>query len=211
MTRDQRGGIIFRLLGLLGFVALLMILYLLRHPLMRVAGGFLVVEDRIDHADAIIVIGDDDFVGDRAFRAADLFRGGWAPLVVASGRKLRPYAGISELIAHDLTSDGVPTAVVIRFDHAASNTLEEATALRGLIAERHWNRVLLVTSNYHTRRARYIFRKVLPAQVALSVAAARDSAYDPASWWQSREGVKLFFLESVSYVVAHWELRRPVT
>ena len=42
MIRNQRGGIIFRLLGLLGFVAFLALLYLVRHPLMRVAGGFLV-------------------------------------------------------------------------------------------------------------------------------------------------------------------------
>ncbi len=209
-VRGQRGGIIFKLLGFLTLIAFLALLYLVRHPLMRVAGDFWVVEDRVDHADVIIVIGDDNYSGDRAFRAADLFRAGWAPLVVASGRKLRPYAGISELIAHDLTSDGVPSADVVRFDNAAADTLDEALALRRFIAEKHWNRVLLVTSNYHTRRARYIFREVLPAQVSLSVAAARDSAYDPATWWQSRAGLKIFFLESVGYCVARWELRHPV-
>lgn len=209
--RGQRGGIIFKLIGFLGLFAFLAVLYLVRHPVMRLAGGFWVVEDRVDHADVILVIGDDDYVGDRAFRAADLFRAGWAPVVVASGRKLRPYAGISELIAYDLTSDGVPATSVLRFDHAAADTLGEAVALRRFVAEKHWSRVLLVTSNYHTRRARYIFRKVFPAQITLSVAAARDSAYDPATWWQSRASLKIFFLESVSYCVAHWELRHPVT
>jgi uncharacterized SAM-binding protein YcdF (DUF218 family) len=64
-----------------------------------------------------------------------------------------------------------------------------------------------VTSNYHTRRARYICSRVLPAGTTLLVSAARDSDYDPDSWWQNREGGKMFFQEFVGLLVAMWELR----
>ena len=139
--------------------------------------------------------------------AAELFRDGMAPLVVASGRLLRSYAGIAELVARDLETRGVPTAAIVRFPQRAGNTREEAQVLRDLVTSRGWKRVLVVTSNYHTRRARYIFRKVLPPQVALLMISARDADYDPDHWWETRQGRKLFFLEAAGYLAAVWELR----
>jgi hypothetical protein len=67
-----------------------------------------------------------------------------------------------------------------------------------------------VTSNYQTRRAQYIFRKVLPANVSLEVVGAFDAEFEPDTWWQSRQGRKTFLLETMGYLVAVWELReRP--
>ena len=174
---------------------------------MRLAGNFWVVQDPLAHADAILMLSDDNYGGDRASRAAELYRSGWAPVVVASGRMLRPYAGISELMDRDLQNRGVPAGNVLRFPHNAANTREEAEALRGLVAQKGWHRVLLVTSNYHTRRASYIFHKVFPANVIVDAVAARDLEFDPDSWWESRQGTKLFFLETVGYCMAMWELR----
>ena len=210
MTHNQHGGIIFKFLFLFTFVLALTALYLVWHPLLRIAGDFWVVEDPLKHADVIMVIGDDDFAGSRASRAAELFHAGWAPRVVASGSKLRPYASAAEFIARDLENRGVPTAALLRFDHDAENTHDEALALRNLAAEENWRSILLVTSNYHTRRARYIFRKIFPARVVLAVVPAPDPAFDPGSWWTTRAGGKIFFLESVGYCVAWWELRRPL-
>ncbi len=185
MTGAQRGGIIFRLLSLIFLAALFFMLYLVRHPLLRLAGEWWVVSDPLQHADALIVLGDDNFSGDRAARAAELFQAGWAPQVVASGRMLRPYAGVAELIQHDLEGRGVPAAAIVTFAHHAENTLGEAQALRGLVAQRHWHRILVVTSNYHTRRARYIFRKVFPSDVEVLIESARDSDFVPYGWWRS--------------------------
>ena len=38
--------------------------------------------------------------------------------------------------------------------------------------------------------------------------AARDSAYDPDRWWQSREGIKIFVHEFGGMIVAFWEMNR---
>jgi uncharacterized SAM-binding protein YcdF (DUF218 family) len=206
MTKTQHGGIFFRLLALLLLAMLIGAVYLVRHPLLKLAGGWWVVEDRPERADAILVLGDDNFAGDRAARAAELFRDGMAPAVVASGRLLRSYAGIAELIDRDLQARGVPASAIVRFPQRAANTREEAQALRDLVKSRGWRRVLLVTSNYHTRRARYIFRKVFPAQVGVLTIAARDSDYDADRWWETRQGRKLFFLETAGYTEAVFEL-----
>ena len=207
MRSPQHGGIISKLILLLTLVALCGLLYLFRHPLLRAAGEYLVVEDPLRPADAIIVFGDDNYLGDRAARAAELYREGWAPRVVASGRQLRPYAGVSELIQQDLVGHGVPAAAVVRFPHTAASTREEAEALRRLVAERGWRRILVVTSSHHTRRARYICRRVFPPEVEVRLAAAGDSEYDPNHWWESRQGMKLFLIETVGMGAAMWELR----
>jgi uncharacterized SAM-binding protein YcdF (DUF218 family) len=210
MKRGQHGGIIFRLLALLMLCLFAGIIYLARTPLLRAAGGFWIVQDRMEPADVIIVIGDDDFTADRATEAAALFHGGWAPLIVASGRMLRPYSTIADLMTQDLESRGVPAKAIVRFSHRANNTVEEAKDLQVLIAQNGWRRILLVTSNYHTRRAQYIFRKVLPANLSLEVVGAFDAEFEPDTWWQSRQGRKTFLLETMGYLVAVWELReRP--
>lgn len=203
-----RGGIIFKLLGFLVFLACLAVLYLARDSLLAWAGNCWVESDSPRHADAIIVLGGDNLAGQRARRAADLYHDRWAPVVVASGRLLRPYFSIAELIERDLVSDGVPARAIVPFPEHATHTVTEALALRDLCRARGWRRVLVVTSNYHTRRARYIFRKLFPMSIEVLVIAAPDQDYNPDAWWHSREGVKIFFTESVGYAVAVWEVHR---
>jgi uncharacterized SAM-binding protein YcdF (DUF218 family) len=207
MTAGQRGGIIFRLLALMALCLFAGIIYLARHPLLQLAARFWIVQDRVTPADAIIVIGDDNFSAVRAEEAAALFKAGWAPLVVASGRMLRPYASLADLMAKDLESGGVPSSAVVLFSHRATDTREEAEALRVLVVQKGWRRILLVTSNYHTRRARYIFRKILPSNISLAVAGAADPQFNPSNWWESRQARKAFFLETMGYLEAIWELR----
>jgi|SRR5579862_1051979 len=206
--KGQRGGIIFRLLSLLAICAVVGVIYFAWHPLLRAAASFWIVQDRIEPADIIIVIGDDDFTADRAKEAAALFHAGWAPQILASGRMLRPYASIADYMARDLQSEGVPASAILRFSHRADNTREEAEGLGVLAEQKGWRRILLVTSNYHTRRARYIFRKVLPGNVRLEVASAPDSDFNPTAWWETRRARKIFFLETVAYLEAVWELNR---
>ncbi len=207
MSRGERGGVLFKLVALLCVVAFCGLIYLIRRPLLRFAGGFWVVEDPLERADALIILSDDNFYADRATRAVELYRQGLAPVVVASGRRLRPYAGIAELMEHDLFERGVPKQAILKVPHNTDNTHEEAVALRTLVEERRWRRVLIVTSNSHTRRARYVFRRVFPAAVSVRVASARDSDYDPDHWWETRKGQKRFFHEAVGILVAWWELR----
>jgi uncharacterized SAM-binding protein YcdF (DUF218 family) len=205
--RAQRGGIIFKLLLLCLFVAFLFALYLVRHPLMRLAGRAVIVNDDPRASDVIVLLGDDDYNGDRAARAAELIKQGWAPRVVASGRYLRPYISVAQLEQHDLVADGVPPSAVVTLSQQAQDTLEECTIIGHLLAEHGWKHVLLVTSNYHTRRADYICSRVLPPGTGLHVIAANDSDYNPNDWWDTRESTRLLFHEVTGLVISAWELR----
>jgi uncharacterized SAM-binding protein YcdF (DUF218 family) len=204
----ERGGILTKLLVLVCFIAFCGLLYLLRGPILTFAGEAWVVDESPEQAEALMVLSDDNFYADRATKAAELFREGKARVVVASGRRLRPSSGICELMEHDLIERGVPKDNILRVAHDADNTREEAEALLNVVTERKWRKVIVVTSNYHTRRARYIFRRVFPQQIEVSVSSARDGGFDPAHWWEKRKSTKELARELAGMVVAIWELRK---
>lgn len=203
--RRERGGIITTLVALLFLALLCAGIYLARHPLLRFAADELIVEDPLEKSDAIIVLSDDNFYADRVTRAAEVYRQGLAPLVVASGVRLRPYAGISELMTHDLVERGVPKEHILAFPQDADDTREEALALKTLVAQKNWKSVIVVTSNYHTRRARFIFRTIFPSEVRIEMASARDADFDPANWYEHRRARKRFAHEVAGLIAAHWE------
>ena len=203
---SERGGIVVNLIVLLGVVIFCIVLYLVRHPILRFMAEEWIVEDPLDKADALIVLGDDNFYADRATRGVQLFREGKASVVVASGRRLRPNAGIAELMEHDLVERGVPKDRVVRFVHDADGTVDEAQALSRLVKEKKWRKIIVVTSNYHTRRTRYIFRHVFPQGVEVRIASARDGDFDPEHWWEKRKSMKELTREFAGMVVTVWEL-----
>jgi uncharacterized SAM-binding protein YcdF (DUF218 family) len=207
VRNSERGGIFFRLMSLLVFALLLFVVYLVRRPILRALGDYWIVDDPASQADALIVLSDDDFIGSRAAKAADLYHEGGAPLIVASGRMMRPYAGVGELIQRDLTDRGVPTSAIQIYRHNARDTIDEAQTLRSLVVQKGWHHVVIVTSNYHTRRARYIFQKMFPLGVRVDVSAAKDPDFDVSDWWEHKSGIKAFLHELAGLAEAKWALR----
>src|SRR5438445_13792581 len=107
-----------------------------------------------------------------------------------SGSRLRTKSGIAELTEHNLSERGVPSDKIVRFAHDADSTLEEAQDLARLAKERKWRSVIVVTSNFHTRRTRYIFRRVFPKGMEVRVASARDGDFGPERWCDRRKPIK---------------------
>jgi len=97
---------------------------------------------------------------------------------------------------------GVPASAILQPPESVDNTGQEANMLRAMAQERHWRRVIVVTSKYHTRRAGFAFRRGLEGTGAVPIVrASRYDASDPAQWWRRRadfrfagsEWVKLLF------------------
>jgi len=201
----EQGGIVVNLIILLCFAVFCAVLYLARGPILRFVAESWIIEDPLGKADALVVLSDDNFYADRATRAAELLREGKAPLIVASGRRLRPNAGIAELMEHDLIERGVAKEKILRLPQDADSTKEEAEAVLKLAKEKKWRSLIVVTSNYHTRRARYIFRRIFPQGMEVSVASARDGDFDPQQWWTKRKSTKKLTHEFAGMIVAVWE------
>lgn len=182
-------------------------LYLARGPILRgVAHGW-IVDEPLEKAQAIVVLGGDSRAGDRVRYAVSLYKDGWAPRLVLSGAPIRTYFNETELMAREARELGVPADHLILAPTGASSTLEEALKLRPVLAEHNFRKVIVVTSNFHTRRAKQIFLGVYrPRGTIVRVSAAPDQGFDPAAWWRTREGRKLLFLELLKWSYTWWEL-----
>lgn len=103
-----------------------------------------------------------DLIGaaDRVWHAARLYQAGKAPFVIASGGTLPWKDGrFREASAMEtlLTSWGVPADSILK-ESSSANTYENATNTAEIVEERGFDRVLLVTSALHMRRALATFR-----------------------------------------------------
>ena len=74
------------------------------------------------------------------------------------------------------------------------STREETHDVERCLARELGTRILLVTSDYHTRRALSIFRRELHGKT-FSVAAAHDSEQFGTRWWAHRQWAKTWFDE----------------
>jgi hypothetical protein len=83
------------------------------------------------------------------------------------------------------------------------STKAEAHDVERCLASMKVNSILLVTSDYHTRRARDTFAHELRNR-QVSVAAASDPQQFGASWWEERQWAKMNLEEWTKFV--WWEV-----
>jgi uncharacterized SAM-binding protein YcdF (DUF218 family) len=105
------------------------------------------------HADALIVLGGGG--RERPERAAELFQGGAAPLIICSG------IGDDEINEAWLTNRGVPLTD-IRLEPNSRTTQENAKNSITLLHTLGAHRVIIVTTWYHSRRALACFEHYAP-------------------------------------------------
>jgi uncharacterized SAM-binding protein YcdF (DUF218 family) len=158
------------------------------------SGHLLIHADPLEKADAILVLGG-DWKGERVVEACRLMGQGISPVALVSGAMELYGQNEADLAIAYATRQGCPAGSLQPAYLKASSTVEEAEAFRPVVEKRQVHRLLIVTSNYHTARARRIFRHILPSSVEVRTWAVRDALFDPDSWWRSREGQKSAFYE----------------
>lgn len=78
------------------------------------------------------------------------------------------------------------------------STIEEALVVRHCLEEHGWRSIIVVTSNFHTRRAGMIWRRVLGGAhppFSMSVWGVDDGVFEPDGWWRNRLYAKTWLLE----------------
>jgi uncharacterized SAM-binding protein YcdF (DUF218 family) len=173
-------------------------------PLLRAAGRFLVENDPLRHADAIVVLAGS--YPDRIIEAVTLYREGWAPRLIlcreppnAGFRKLRSL-GVSVPQVFELNRSvaeqmGVPPQAIAVVDRPTTSTYGEAQVVLAEALQRGYRSLVVVTSKYHTARAGRIFRHLAGGRVAIVVRPARDDEFQPDGWWRHRLSARRVVIE----------------
>jgi uncharacterized SAM-binding protein YcdF (DUF218 family) len=179
--------------ALLVLGGLLLVAVVFHARILGAMGAYLVHADSPQKADVALVLAGDNS-GHRILTGAQLARDGYVPKVIVSG----PY-GVYGQYECDLAipfavKKGFPEAYFLHWEHKARSTLAEAQAVLPEVRRMGYKRVLLVTSDFHTRRAGKIFRSLAP-DLTILVVAAPDEYFTPDGWWHNREGQKTFLTE----------------
>jgi len=147
------------------------------------SGPFLVIAEEAQPADAIVVIGG-DHKPERVRRAVELDHQGLAPVVIVSGGTVvqegdewLPEAELMQRLALGMGLEQEAMILETRSLTTAQNAAfaEEICRAEGITS------VLLVTSAYHSRRARRVFRDEMEPDISVTVQPAAQD-FCPLCW-----------------------------
>ena len=80
--------------------------------------------------------------------------------------------------------------IVVEFDNGVTSTTDEAIALRSYINKTKIKKVIIVTSAFHSFRAKYIFKKVLDGiPVKIMFSPAPHWKFNETNWWKFEKGL----------------------
>jgi uncharacterized SAM-binding protein YcdF (DUF218 family) len=155
-------------------------------------GRWLVVEDPLEKANAIVVLS--GRIPMRALEAARLYQSGWAPQIwlthpnepTASLAALDIDApGEDALNAKILQHTGVSPADIHTLTPAISNTADELGAIAAEAEKQNASVVIIVTTKAHTRRVHALWKKYAISRARVIVRTPVDDSFDPVHWWRS--------------------------
>jgi uncharacterized SAM-binding protein YcdF (DUF218 family) len=192
-------------------VAVVLVLVLFTGALF--AGRVVTREDPLQHADAIYVLGG-SWV-ERWLEAADLYNEHYAPNIVISRGTVS--SGERELARRGVTLPnegeigrramidhlGIPATSVAVLTTDVDNTAQEAEAIKRVVADRHWQRLIVITDRASTRRAGFAMRRVLGPNVEIIMRAPRTDPFPPSGWWRRRADFRTVFYE-LPKLLAYW-------
>lgn len=170
-------------------------------------GRFLVRADAPAKAPVAVVLAGDNH-GLRMLRGAKLQRDGLVEKVLVSG-----VPGIYGLYESDLAvrfavARGYPEAGLEALHLDYKSTQEEAHVIVTELKRRGIRNVLVVTSDYHTRRAGWIWRHTAP-WMEIRMIEAEDKYFRRDHWWVDRESGKRVFDECAKLIAFTFDFFPP--
>ena len=163
-------------------------------------------------ADAIVVfaggVGESGQAGggyqERVKQAIDLYKSGYAPIVVLSSGFVYSFreAEVMRAVAVD---NGVPSGSIL-LEQKAANTHENVMFVKNILDDHHCTRVLLVSSPYHMRRALLTWHQVAPAIAVIPTPPPQSQFYEHsrgASFEQIR-GIVWEYVATIAYWRRGW-------
>jgi uncharacterized SAM-binding protein YcdF (DUF218 family) len=160
-------------------------------------GWYLAPRDELQKAEAIVAISGGDTKA-RTVTAAGLYNDKWASQLIVAGAAADPDSiSNADQMRHIAIEEGVPTTA-IRTETTSRDTKENAIKVAETFPEPP-ERIILVTSPYHQRRAFYQFEAAFPDTEIINY-PAYDKTWRRSLWWVTPDGWYLTLSESAKLV-----------
>lgn len=167
---------------------------------LKTLGGKLLVVDEPKTADLILVLSGERWV--RVQQAIRLLVEGWAPrIVITTDANWQIYSRSETQLAEEFVGSLPPAwgSATHVLPVAADSTSEEAAEIGKYMDAVGAHSALLVTSEYHTRRALSVFRRLLPEK-EFGISGAPDPVQFGMRWWRRRAWTKRALNEAIRLV-----------
>jgi uncharacterized SAM-binding protein YcdF (DUF218 family) len=169
-------------------------------------GYYLVVSDPLKRSDAIVALGGGD--PQRIIVATRLYQEKWAPIIIASGDLTPDYVEAlgekltyAELGAKLIIGKGVPPENVVIIKRGTS-TFEEAIGVKEYAQEKKFRQIIVVTSIYHTRRTRAVYRKIFGGSgIEVIIRPAEGGKFSTDRWWTREDDLVFVNSEWVKLIL----------
>ena len=171
-------------------------------PILTGAGQLLVDGDKLEKADAAVVLSGEQGNGLRVGAAVRLYKEGWVRRIVLSGAQMGYGRHESDFSLARALALGAPREALLPFPLSSRSTQEEAEYLLPRMEAAGIRSFYVVSSNFHTARARRIFLRTCNGRMRVLAFPAHDDTFQPDSWWQSELGILVFLLESLKQVTS---------
>ena len=208
----------FKRRSLLILFALIVIMILSFGPILRKIGSLIIVDDAPTDSDAIVVLNTGIEYYPRLIQAADIYRQGIVRKVVVNGNRktdtLRELEAKGfqrccpwyENTARILTLLEVRQEdIIIISAEDAYDTMTEAQAVGSELLRRKFKKVIVTTSKSHTRRARFIWRKMFEGELEVSMVSAKSDPYNPDNWWKDGRQIRWVLAEYGAWIYYGWK------
>ncbi|MFQ5902506.1 MAG: YdcF family protein [Candidatus Binatia bacterium] len=215
MGKAKHRGLVYTTAALLLIAALL---YFFLGPMLSAAGRFLVLDEAPVPSEAVVVLSTGIEYYPRLIEAAVLFREGYADKVAINGNRkseaLRdlerkgfvPCCLWYENSLRILSLLGVPRDRVITLSaEDAYDTVSEAEAIGRELIGAGITRIIIVTSKYHTRRARHIWERSFPNRFSIRTVGARTDPYSSSGWWREGRQIRWVLSEYGAWIYYYWK------
>lgn len=145
-------------------------------------GFFLSPQDKLSASDAIVVVSGGE-TNQRVAEGVKLYQDGWAPLMIMSGASRDAKDSNAAAMKRMAINSKVPANKIIT-EEKSMNTVENAEYVREIVTSNKFNKIILVTSPYHQRRAALVFAQALKGlPVSIINHSSLDSAWRKNGWW----------------------------
>ena len=168
-------------------------------------GNLLIVNDDLHKADVIVVFSGDN--GPRTEKGVELLKEGLGNYIILSGGVIYDDVTMAELMKNHALKLGVPENKIL-LDDKASTTHENAEFTKEIIEENNFKSVIVVTSEYHSRRAKLAMEKALEdtlvdgKPVEVMVANSAEEKFT-SKWWTSGNSVLIVISEYLK-LIGYW-------
>lgn len=183
------------------------VLVLAHRPLLVGFATSFRVDDPAPSDAIVLLLGGTDH---RPAKVAELYRRHLAQRVLMAGARPRPVLSRDETAENQkvMIRAGVPQEAIQILPGIATSTRDEALLVRDYVrSDPSIRRIVVVTSAFHTARARWIFRKVLrDSGVEVRTAAVDHPDFNETNWYTRDESLVVYFseaLKSVYYRLAY--------